>query len=193
MAHAYCPEAITLCLQAGVHSVEHGNLLNMDIARQMAAQGTFFVPTLTVYDLFAKNGRQAGLDDFTLDKLSLVAEQGLQALEIAHQAGVNIASGSDIIGPFQEFKSRELILKASILGPMGALISATKTNAELLNVADRLGTVETGKLADLIVVDGNPLEDISLFEQALTRVHLVLKGGRIYKNIMSHEKVKSRP
>lgn len=67
---------------------------------------------------------------------------------------------------------------------MGALVSATKTNAELLNADSWLGTVETGKMADLIVVDGNPLQDITLFEQAQDKVQLVVKGGRVYKNIV---------
>jgi imidazolonepropionase-like amidohydrolase len=106
-------------------------------------------------------------------------------VELAHRAGVKIASGSDIVGPGQDRKGQELIVKAELLGPMGAIVSATKTNAELLNVADRLGTVEAGKLADLIVVDGNPLKDIGLFEDGRRTVRFVLKEGRVMKDLLA--------
>jgi len=78
-----------------------------------------------------------------------------------------------------------LIVKAEILGAMGAIVSATKTNAELLRLADTLGTVEVGKLADLIVMDGNPLKDIGLFGDGRNTVRLVLKEGRIMKDLLS--------
>jgi imidazolonepropionase-like amidohydrolase len=97
---------------------------------------------------------------------------------------VKIASGSDIVGPGQERKGRELAIKAEVLGAMGAIVSATKTNAELLQAADRLGTVEPGKLADLIVLAGNPLTDPGLFERGRTTVVLVLLGGRIVKRLL---------
>jgi len=106
-------------------------------------------------------------------------------VELAHRAGVKIASGSDIVGPGQDRKGQELIVKAEILGAMGAIVSATKTNAELLNVADKLGTVEVGKLADLIVMEGNPLKDIGLFGDGRNTVRLVLKEGRIMKDLLS--------
>ena len=105
-------------------------------------------------------------------------------MELAHRAGVKIGSGSDIVGPGQHRKGEELILKAEILGPMGAIVSATKTNAELMNLADRLGTIAVGKLADLIVVDGNPLKNIGLFENGHRNVRLVLKEGRIMKGLL---------
>jgi imidazolonepropionase-like amidohydrolase len=105
-------------------------------------------------------------------------------VELAHRAGVKIASGSDIVGPGQDRKGLELVVKAEILGAMGAIVSATKTNAELLNLADKIGTVEPGKLADLIVVDGNPLKNIGVFENARKTVRLVLKEGRIMKGLL---------
>ena len=73
---------------------------------------------------------------------------------------------------------------AEILGAMGAIVSATKTNAELLNLDDRLGTIEVGKLADLIVLDGNPLKNVGLFGDGRKTVRLVLKGGRVMKDLL---------
>ncbi len=184
MAHVYGPQAIRNCLEAGVRSIEHGNLLDEETARLMAERGTYFVPTLTVYDLLVAHGREWGLDDHSLAKLDMVGKLGRRALELAYRAGVKIASGADIVGPAQALKGRELAIKAEVLGAMGAILATTKTNAELLNVSDRLGTVEPGKWADLIVVRGNPLEDITLFEDGRKNVLLVMKEGQIMKDIL---------
>jgi imidazolonepropionase-like amidohydrolase len=183
MAHVYSPKAIQNCLAAGVRSLEHGNLMDGETAELIAKNGAFYVPTLTVYDVLAREGRE-GLDAYTLEKLEAVRHKGQRALELAYRAGVKIASGSDIVGLFQELKGREFALKAEVMTPMEAIVSATRTNAELIQMSDRLGTVEPNKLADLIVVDGNPLEDLTLFEHGLERVVLVMKEGKTVKDIM---------
>jgi imidazolonepropionase-like amidohydrolase len=185
MAHAYGPRAIRNCLAAGVRSIEHGNLMDDETARLMADRGVYYVPTLTVYDLLLARGREWGLDDASLAKLEAVGRQGRDALAAAVRAGVKIASGSDIVGPAQALKGRELAIKAEVMGPMGAIVSATRTNAELLGVADRWGTVSPGKLADLIVTAQNPLEHISLFEDGLKNVVMVIKGGDVVKDMIS--------
>lgn len=184
MAHVYAPQAIANCLAAGVRSLEHGNLLDQATAEQVAAAAAYYVPTLVTYDLLLERGKAYGLDDYSLEKLALVARSGRRALELAHRAGVKIASGSDIVGPDQHLKGRELAIKAEVLGPMGAIVSATRTNAELLGVGDRLGTVEPGKLADLIVVEGNPLREIGLFADGHRTVRLVVLEGRVVKNLL---------
>jgi imidazolonepropionase-like amidohydrolase len=184
MAHTYCPEAIQNCLQAGVRSIEHGNLMDPETAQMLKDKNAFYVPTLTVYDLITKEGRD-GLDSYSIEKLELVGYKGLEALELAYRKGAKIGSGSDIIGPFQHLKGRELALKAEVMTPMEAIVSATRTNAELIGMSDRLGTLEAGKLADLIVVNGNPLEDLSLFELGIECVVLVMKEGNVLKDIMT--------
>ncbi len=183
MAHAYSPRAIQNCLAAGVRSIEHGNLMDAETAEMMSKEGAYYVPTLTTYDVLAKEARET-LDAYTLEKLEIVLHKGQHALELAYRAGVKIGSGSDIIGPFQYLKGREFFLKAEVMTPMEAIVSATRTNAELIGMSDRLGTLEPGKLADLIVVDGNPLEDLALFEHGLERVVLVMREGRIVKDII---------
>jgi imidazolonepropionase-like amidohydrolase len=183
MAHTYGPLSIRNCLAAGVRSIEHGNLMDAETATMMAQEDAYYVPTLTTYDVAAKEAR-GGFDSYTLEKLKMVGHKGQHALELAYRAGAKIGSGSDIIGPFQHLKGREFVLKAEVMTPMEAIVSATRTNAELIGMADRIGTVEPGKLADMIVVDGNPLEDLALFEQGLERVVLVMKEGRIAKDIM---------
>lgn len=182
MAHTYGPRAIQNCLEAGVRSIEHGNLMDSETAEMMRAKGAFYVPTLTVFDLAVREGR-GNLDSFTLEKLATVGHRGLEALELAYGAGVKIASGSDIIGPLQHLKGREAAIKGEVMTPMEVIVSATRTNSELMGLSDVTGTLEPGKLADLIVVDGDPLRDLSLFEKGLEKILLVMKKGRIEKQI----------
>jgi imidazolonepropionase-like amidohydrolase len=181
MAHAYSPRAIENCLDAGVRSIEHGNLLDEKTAARMAAAGAYLVPTLTVYDIMANEAR-GGMAPYAARKLDAVAIAGRDAVRIAREAGVKIASGSDILGPYQHLKGRELRIKAELTTPMEAIVSATRTNARMLNMGDRIGTLETGKSADLIVMDGDPLGDPGLFERTADSVVLVLKAGEVMKD-----------
>lgn len=184
MAHCYADQAITNCVEAGVKTIEHGNLMGRATAELMAARGAYLVPTLTVLYVLAEYGESAGFDATMMAKLKQVVPRALEGLEQAYKAGVKIGSGSDIIGPFQYMKGRELSIKAEIMSPMEAIVSATRTNAEMLDLGDRLGTVASGKLADLIVVDGNPLKDLGLFEHDRHGVVLVMKEGDIYKETL---------
>lgn len=180
MAHTYGPEAIRNCLEAGVRTIEHGNLMDDETAQRMAKEGVFYVPTLTVYGLLIREGRGM-LDDYTAEKLEMVGDRGLAALDSAYRAGVRIGSGSDIIGPMQHLKGRELVVKAQVMTPMEVIVSATRTNAEMMGISKNIGTLEPGKFADLIVLEGNPLEDLSIIEKGLEKVLLVMKGGEIVK------------
>ena len=117
--------------------------------------------------------------------MKAVRSYGLRSLELAYKAGVKIGSGSDIIGPFQFLKGREFAIKGEVMTPMETIVAATRTNAELLNVSENLGTIEPGKLADMIAVDGNPLKNLSLFEQGLKTVVMVMKDGQIMKNLLN--------
>jgi len=114
-------------------------------------------------------------------KIDEAREVGIRALRCAHEAGVRIASGSDLLGPLQDRKARELEIKTAIMSPMESLLSATKTNASLFGMEDEIGTVEEGKLADLLVVDGNPLQDIATLQNK-SNLKLIMKGGRAFKD-----------
>jgi imidazolonepropionase-like amidohydrolase len=186
MAHAYYPEAVKRCVAAGVHTIEHGNLLDQETVELMAENQTCYVPTLTVYEMAAK-GDIIKWDEKAMAKLAAVGDQGLKALEMAYKAGVKIGSGTDIVGPGQECKGRELGIKSRVMTPMEAIVSATRVNAEIIGWQDRIGTVEPGKLADLIIVAKDPLQDISVFEDGLSQVLMVLKNGSVCKDLLSSE------
>ena len=114
-------------------------------------------------------------------KIDEAREVGIRALRYAYEAGVRIASGSDLLGPLQSSKARELEIKTEVMSPMESLVSATKTNAELFGMENEIGTVQEGKLADLLVVAGNPLENIAILQEP-ENLRLIMKGGRMIKN-----------
>ena len=181
-AHVYAPAGIRAALAAGVRSIEHGNLLDEASAEAVKAAGAFLVPTLATYELLWRHRREAGLDGERLAKLARAREGALRALELARRMGCRIASGSDLLGPFQGRRALELQLRAEVMPPMEVLGSATRVNAELFGLGERLGTVEPGKWADLLVVDGDPLRDLGCLERHRETLSLIMKAGAIYRN-----------
>jgi imidazolonepropionase-like amidohydrolase len=186
MAHAYNDESVRNCLESGVRSIEHGNLIDEQTARMFAASGAYLVPTLVTYEALSEEGKGYNVPDDVIRKIDEAREVGIRALRYAYEAGVKIASGSDLLGPLQDRKARELEIKTEVMSPMESLISATRTNAELFGMHDEIGTVEEGKLADLLVVEGNPLEDITVFQRQ-DKLRLIMKGGRVVKDTLEGE------
>ncbi|MCK6556053.1 amidohydrolase family protein [Candidatus Binatia bacterium] len=183
LAHVYTPQGIMNAVAAGVRSIEHGNFIDEESAACMRAAGAYFVPTLTTYFLISAHGEAEGVPAPMIAKIDKAKERGLASLEVARAAGLKICSGSDVLAAMQPFKSMELGLKAEVLGAHAAILSATRTNAELFGLADEIGTVEAGKRADLIVVDGQPLDDIGVLQDA-DRVVLVMRDGQTFKHRM---------
>ncbi len=183
LAHAYTPQAIRAAVGAGVRSIEHGNFLDEDTAELMAKSGTFLVPTFVTYEKMHEQGRERGMTKAQLTKLELVLENGLEGLRHALRAGVPIASGSDLLGDLSRYKTRELEIKASVMGAHAALVSTTRTNAELIGIADEVGTIEAGKRADMLVVNGDPLTDIALLQEE-TNLLAIVKAGQFHKRLL---------
>jgi imidazolonepropionase-like amidohydrolase len=184
LAHVYTPQGIMNAVKAGVRSIEHGNFIDEEAAACMRSAGAYFVPTLTTYFLISAYGEAEGIARTMLDKINRAKERGLGSLEVARAAGLKIGSGSDVLSSMQPFKSMELGLKAQVLGAHEAILSATRTNAELFGMADQIGTVEPGKLADLIIVNGNPLDDIAVLQDAANVVY-VMRAGQVFKDSMT--------
>ena len=184
-AHAYVPDAIVQAVEAGVRSIEHGNLLDSHAAEVMAAHGTWLVPTLVVYEQIAEIGRQWGFPAASLAKLDDVRTAGTRAVEIALDAGVRVGFGTDLLGETHPAQSRELLLRSEVQSPLEVLRSATLVNAELLGKAGELGVVAPGALADLLVVDGDPLEDLELLTRHDEALRLVVRGGQVVTDTLA--------
>lgn len=183
LAHCYSNASMRLSADAGVYSIEHGNYLDEATARYLKEKGCWLVPTLTTYFYMSEHGEALGIPPFFLRKMKLVRESALEAVQFAMEAGLDIGSGSDAVGSGQEHKNMEIALKAKVMGPMKAILSATRENARLMGRLDRIGTLETGKQADMILVAGDPLRNPSTFEQR-DNIKLIVQRGNLYKNIL---------
>jgi len=183
-AHCYSDRSIKNCIHAGVRTIEHGNLMTESSAQAIGEAGAYLVPTMVTYEMISKLGSSFGVPQNNIRKINQAREKAAQSLEIAFKAGVAIGSGSDLLGPMQIYKGGELELQAEVMGPMGALMAATKTNAEIIRLENNLGTIESGKLADLILVKGDPLKDINVFKEYKKNILLIIQSGRTYKNIL---------
>lgn len=181
MAHAYAPEAIERAVSAGVRSIEHGNLLDDETAALMARHGAFLVPTLVAYVKLAELGPELGLPDHSRRKLGEVIDQGLGSLGIARRAGVEIGFGTDLLGPLQSHQSDELLIRAEVQEPLDILRSATLVNARLLGLPGELGMIAPGAYADLLLVDGDPLQDLKVLTGPGDHIDLVMRGGNVVK------------
>ena len=181
MAHAYTPEAISRCVRFGVRSIEHANLIDEPTAALCAAEGAFVVPTLVTYDALERFGPELGLPAVSQEKLKEVRAAGLTSLEILKAAGVQIGFGTDLLGAMQSHQSGEFQIRAEVLSPAEILRSATSVNAALLNAEGELGVVAPEAQADLIVVDGDPLADLSLLQDQGARIPIIMKAGGFVK------------
>jgi imidazolonepropionase-like amidohydrolase len=176
LAHAYTAEAITRAVKLGVRSIEHANLVDGAAAGVMAEHGAFAVPTLVTYDALEKEGPSLGLPPESQRKLVTVREAGLASLEILSRAGVPMAFGTDLLGEMHRHQSREFTIRRAALPAAEVLRSATSIGGRLLQRED-LGVIRTGALADLIVVEGDPIADIGVLEGQGERIPFVMKGG----------------
>ncbi len=184
MAHAYTPEAIRRSVEFGVRSIEHGNLIDAETAAFCAKEGAYVVPTLATYDAVARDGRALGVPEAMLAKLGDVGEAGRRSLEILKAAGTKTGFGTDLLGAMHDAQLSEFAIRAEVLPPEEILLSATATNAALLGRNEELGRVGAGALADLIALDGNPLEDLGVLSGQGERIALIVQGGRIVKETL---------
>jgi imidazolonepropionase-like amidohydrolase len=182
MAHAYTPEAVGRAVQAGVRSIEHGNLIDAPTARLMAERGAYLVPTLVTYFMIEEFGRALKFPEVSLRKVQDVLSAGLSSLEICRESGVKVGFGTDLLGETHEHQSKEFTIRAKVQSPDEIIRSATVVNAEILNRSGELGVIAPGALADLLIVDGNPLEEISLLEGQGKHLDVIMKAGQFVVN-----------
>ena len=182
MAHAYSPRAISRAVQAGVRSIEHGNLLDAATARLMRAQGAYLVPTLVTYAALAAEGGRLGWSAEMLAKLDTVRAAGLESVRIAQAEGVPVVFGTDLLGHMHAQQSAEFALRAQAMSPVEVLQSATITAARLLRAEGQIGQLVPGAWADLLVVDGDPTTSLAMLTAPHTGIRLLMQAGRTVRS-----------
>lgn len=178
-AHAHGAQGVSWASEAGVDSVEHGHLMNDASIATLKKNGTYLVPTLYLMDWHKEHAATAHLPEYTLKKMQMVSEAGQDNVKKAIAAGVKIGMGTDAAVYPHGLNAHELAVYVRLgMTPLQAIQTATINDADLLGWSDRIGTLEPGKYADLIAVDGDPLKDVT----TLQNVKFVMKGGDVVKN-----------
>jgi imidazolonepropionase-like amidohydrolase len=178
-AHVYTADTITRAVECGVHSLEHCNNIDAAAARRAAQSGAVAVPTLVTYEALAQEGPALGLPPASIAKIENVRRSGFESLSILRDAGVPIAYGTDLLGPTHRRQNEEFAIRARALPARDILASATTVGAKLVGMEGRLGTLAPEAIADLLVVQGNPLDDITLLAHPEKNLLLVMKDGVI--------------
>ena len=184
LAHAYTPEAITRAVTNGVRTIEHGNLIDAKSAKLLKSTGGYMVANLVTYFVMKEKAAQFGMTADMLAKNDIVLDGALRSLEICKTAGVKVGYGSDLLGQLQIEQSREFMFRAEVLKPLEIIRQATTVGAEVLRQEGKLGIVEPGAFADLIVVDGNPLKKLELFLDQGAHLPVIMKAGKLHKNAL---------
>jgi len=185
-AHLYTDEAIRRAVECGVRSVEHANLVQPATAALMRGHGAIACPTLVTYEALKEEGAALGLPQSSVDKVDDVRLRGMESLDILHSAGVTMAFGTDLLGEMHRRQAEEFVIRGRVLPAIEVIRSTTVNAARLLRMEGRIGTLQAGAFADLIVVDGNPLADLSLLANASRHMPLIMKDGHFVKNELQH-------
>ncbi len=180
-AHVYTDEAIRRCVEAGVHSLEHCNLIKAETAKLAAKNGAVAVPTLVTYDKLASEGGKLGFPPDSVAKVEFVRAAGMESLAIMKQAGLAMAYGSDLLGEMHRHQSEEFVIRGRALPAHEVIGAATHVAAKLLKLEGKIGTIAPGAYADLIVVDGDPLQDLTLLTRQGRHMPVIMKAGAFIK------------
>jgi imidazolonepropionase-like amidohydrolase len=184
LTHAYTPEAITRAVKCGVRTIEHGNLVDAPTAALMAEKGVYMIPNLVTYDAMKRRAAELGMPREMLDKNDEVLRYGYAELEHCRAAGVKMAYGSDLLGALEDEQTGEFQIRGEVMPAIEVIRSATLVGAEVVRQEGKLGIVAPGALADLLVVDGDPLNDLGLFKDGGPSLSAIMKAGRFHKNAL---------
>jgi imidazolonepropionase-like amidohydrolase len=181
-AHCHPASAVRRCVEYGVRSIEHGTLIDDDTARFVAERGAYIVPTMVVIFALVELGRELGFPAVSQEKAEYAYTQALSGMDKMRRAGVKIGFGTDLLGSTYVQECREFTIRSEVFTPLELLRQATSVNAELMMQHGKLGCIAPGAHADLLVVDGDPLRDISLLAADGKNLRLIVRGGEIVKD-----------
>ncbi|MFL6601911.1 MAG: amidohydrolase family protein [Steroidobacteraceae bacterium] len=180
-AHCHTAEAVRRGVTLGVRSIEHGTQIDLETAELVVKHGAYVVPTVAIGFAMLEEHEALRLPPVYVEKLRLIWERTLSALQIMKKAGVKMGLGSDLLGPLYTRQTSELRVRAEVLPTVDILRSACAINAELLGQEGKLGCIREGAHADLLVVDGDPLTDISTLTGNGERLCVIMTSGRFHK------------
>jgi imidazolonepropionase-like amidohydrolase len=180
-AHCHPDAAIRRCSELGVRCIEHVSQVSPETAALMARNGTYGVPTLAVVRALSDDGPKFGLPQASVDKMQNLLDDMMQGLVHMKQAGVKIGFGTDLLAEHHERQGIEFALRAEVLDPYDVLISATSVAAEIVMEEGKLGVIAPGAYADILLVDGNPLEDVTILGQDGRNFPVIMKAGQFHK------------
>lgn len=183
-AHVYHDKAIRRCVELGVKSLEHCNLITAETAKMAAEAGCFAVPTLVAYEGLKLEGAALGLGASEQAKIDIVRDKGLESLAIMRDAGLPMAFGTDLLGELRKYGGMEFDILAKVLSPAEILRSVTQIGAMACMRDGEIGVIAEGARADFIVVDGDPFADVTLLGRPEETLRMVVKSGRVARNFM---------
>jgi imidazolonepropionase-like amidohydrolase len=183
-AHLYTSEAIARAVRCGVRSLEHCNRIDAPTARAAAEAGCVAVPTLVTYEALASDGPRLGLPPASIAKIEDVRGAGFESLSIMRDAGLTMAYGTDLLGETHVRQSEEFAIRARVLPSREIFASATTIAARLIGMEGQLGVIAPGAIADLLVVDGNPLDNVAILAQPERNIRAVVKAGAVHHHAL---------
>ena len=185
MAHVYNTDGIRRAVECGIRTIEHGNFLDDQTAEVMAKHEAFLVPTLVTYRADAKYGPSFGWSKDSERKNQEVLEAGVKSLEIAMRAGVKIGYGTDLCWSPKTYQPEGLLVHNEVMSPTEAIKNATIINAEIVRMENQLGVITPGALADLLAIDGDPTQDLSVLQNEGEHMPMIMANGKFAKNALS--------
>lgn len=181
-AHCHPASAVRRCVDFGVRCIEHGTLIDAETAQYVADQGAYVVPTMVIIAALVEMGREMGFPPQSQEKAEYAWKQAISGMDLMRQAGVKVCFGTDLLGKLHEQECREFTLRSEVFTPLEILRQATSVTAEMMMMEGQIGCIAPGAYADLLVVDGDPLKDISLLAANGRNLRTIVRAGEVIRN-----------
>ena len=181
-SHCHPISAIRRSVEFGVRVIEHGTLMDEDTAKFVAERGAYVIPTMAIIFALIEMGKQLGFPKQSQEKAEVAMKAATVGMDYMRKAGVKVGFGTDLLGATYVQQCREFTHRSQVFKPVEILRQATSMNAEIMQHEGRLGCVKAGAYADLLVVDGDPLKDISLLADDGKKLDVIMRAGELVKN-----------